>query len=90
MENSTWLDTHNWKTWGSDVSMSYFKMNGETYPFLEYQALAVFDPQVDYLYVNALEFGNLIIPALKAMYGDDIGCTKTECYFVRTCNEAKR
>jgi len=24
------------------------------------------------------------------MYGDDIGCTDTDCYFVRTCDEVKK
>lgn len=42
--DATWLPTENWDTWGSQVSFSFFKHQKKIYPFVEFEALAVFDP----------------------------------------------
>jgi hypothetical protein len=64
-------------------------MGTNTYPFLEFEANAIFDPHVDHLYVNELEF-DLIKGSLKLMLGEELVCTNAECYFNKRCNEVRR
>lgn len=88
-KNARWIPTASFDAWSADVSLSLFRLNKKMYPFVEFKARAIFDPQVDYLYVGQEEFTKWIVPVLNTMYGDDIGCTKTECYFVRSCDKVK-
>lgn len=61
-------------------------MDGKLHPFEEFKALAIFDPQVDHMYVNGLQFSNCIVPVLNTMFGDDIECTSSGCYFKQACS----
>lgn len=62
-------------------------MTGPTkiYPFIEFNTSATFDPEVDYMYVNQLEFTTFITPIFKEIYGTDnktgIYCNQEECHF---------
>lgn len=56
------------------------------YPFTEFLANAIFDPQVDYMYVNQIEFDQFIQPILTTVYGKDLTCTENNCYFNSSCN----
>jgi hypothetical protein len=64
-------------------------VNGKNHPFLEFEARAIFDPQVDFLYVNELEFTNLMRPVIKQIYSDDINCSDTDCFFSNPCPKVK-
>ena len=76
--NSTMMPTSNWQSWSVPVSDSFFTYdNNYKFKFQELEARALFDPYVDYLYVNGLEFTNIITHSLKAMYEDKIACTDT-------------
>lgn len=51
--NLMWLQTTGWDYFKSPVSLSYFMADGNLmYPFVEFNTTAIFDPQVDYMYVN--------------------------------------
>ena len=88
--NTSWITTSTWETWGVPVGNSFFRLGESPHPFLEFQATAIFDPQVDHMYVNALEFGNLIAPVIKTMYNDEITCTDNDCYFEKNCFDVVR
>jgi len=50
-----------WDYWKSPVSLSYIKTkDAKMYPFVEFNTTAIFDPAVDYMYVNQLEFDMFI------------------------------
>jgi len=83
--NTSWLDTSSFNAWNVPVSNSFFQLGESIHPFLEFNAKAIFDPQVDHMYVNGMEFENLIAPVIRTMYGDDITCTANDCYFMKPC-----
>lgn len=52
-----WLQTTGWDYWKSPVSLSYFMTtSGKMFPFAEFNTSAIFDPEVDYMYINSLEY----------------------------------
>ena len=75
-----------WDYWKSPVSLSYIKTkDAKMYPFVEFNTTAIFDPAVDYMYVNQLEFDMFIQPIFKEIYGDSINCTENYCFFNMSC-----
>lgn len=42
--------------------------------------MAIFDPSLDYLHMNELEF-EYFTKTLKGIYGTNITCTENFCYF---------
>jgi len=42
--NTSWILTNGWNSWSAPVSLSFFKQADKLYPFLEYNATAIFDP----------------------------------------------
>jgi len=87
-QKATYIKTNDFETWSAPVSMSYFKRGKEIFSFLEFKAYGIFDPQVDYLYVNVMEF-KFIKENLITIYGSDLVCTEAECYFNKGCHEVR-
>jgi len=87
-----WLQTTGWDYFKSPVSLSYFLANGNLmYPFVEFNTTAIFDPQVDYMYVNQLEFDMFMAPILHKIYNDtSFNCTDNECHWNTTCDKVHR
>jgi hypothetical protein len=93
--NVDWIVTQDWDYWKSPVNISYFrtspKKGNKMYPFTEFQAAAIFDPSVDYMYVNQIEFDQFMQPILMAVYGEHgLNCTENFCYFAQSCANAPR
>lgn len=89
-----WIQTKDWDYWKSPVNISYFRTSpakgNKMYPFTEFLANAIFDPQVDYMYVNQIEFDQFIQPILTTVYGTNLTCTENNCYFSSTCDKVYR
>jgi hypothetical protein len=64
--------------------------NEALYPFDTFKTQALFDPQVDYIYINKLTFDNFLQPVLKTIYMDDIVCSDTECHFETSCDRVQK
>ena len=85
-EKLTWMPAMDWDYFKSPVSHSYIMANGDKlFPFVQYNASAIFDPEVDYMYVNLFEFDYFIQPVLQQIYGN-INCTENYCYFNFGCD----
>ena len=68
-KNTTFLTSKDHDRFSNKVQISQFRKDGEIIPFLESDTTsAIFDPQVDYLYVSQLEFTEMIVPKLKKIY----------------------
>ena len=48
-------------------------------------AKAIFDPNVDYMYVNEIEFKNWIAPVLRVNIGKDLDCNTKKCWYNSKC-----
>jgi hypothetical protein len=63
---------------------------------LEFEATAIFDPAVDYLYVSQIEFDEFFVGALQAIYNgggiqdEFLVCTDEKCFFNITCDAVVR
>jgi len=89
-----WITTNGWNYWKSPVTISYFRTSpdkgNKMYPFTEFQANAIFDPSVDYMYVNQIEFDQFMQPILSTVYGDALTCNENNCYFQSSCDKVVR
>ena len=65
-------------------------VNPARYEFKEFNTVALFDPQVDYMYVNQIEFDSLMQPTLKKIYGDALNCNANDCHFKTVCSNVKK
>ena len=87
----TWVKSSDWDYFRSPVTNSFFKTDvGKVYPFVEFETFATFDPEVDYMYVNQLEFTSFMVPVLKEVYGSDLICTDNECHLNKTCDAVEK
>ena len=82
-----WITKHDKKEqWSLPANNPFLKFEGEMYPFNTYKTQAIFDPQVDYMYINKLTFDHSLVPLLQSAYVDDIDCSETECHFDKPCD----
>jgi hypothetical protein len=42
------------------------------------------------MYVGRIEFDKLMAPVLRTMYGPELSCSDTECWFTETCKVVKK
>lgn len=68
-------------TWGLDLPFSYIRNGKDLWPVSPEGAQGVFDPQVDYMYMSSKEFDKILAPVLRTIYGSELKCSETECWF---------
>ena len=50
----------------------------------------LFEPMVDYLYVDQLIFEEFVSANLKGLYNDDLICSEFECHFQDWCKDVQK
>ena len=82
----TWVTTAGWDYFKSPVSLTFLKTSaGKILPFAEFNTTAIFDTEADYMYINQLEYDEMLQPLLKSLY-NDIECNENECHFNKACD----
>lgn len=79
-----------------DIKTAQLNFGGNPLPVFETDAVAIFDPAVDYLYVSQIEFDLFFVGPLQAIYNgggvkdEFLVCTDNECFFNVTCDAVKK
>ena len=87
-----WFDSASKERFHLDVSFTHFQHGKEIKPFSESATTAVFDPQVDFMYVGENEFKTYVKTVLEFIYKEKIKCSDNECWFpnVDSCKDVAK
>ena len=88
--NISYIPANDTNKYWTNTVFAYIAAAGEVHPVADFEGTkAIFDPSVDYMYVNELYFG-YFSDQLKEIY-KNITCNQYQCYFnVTDCDEVEK